>query len=177
MGAPSPVGITFQSPLTWPWSFQRHCKSHPIKRSNHELRSEKQDQEKQGHPSSSQKAPASLPDAVQGTCYLLLLNVIEFHLEASAGKQHGPAPSNKSTEERKWRQIQVKFTINLLSVLVPKKHVQSMRYPALGHSVSSSACLRLGLLSGRVHAWHVPDPVQSPALHTHKIHILITVFI
>lgn len=42
--------------------------------------------------------PANLPDVLQGVCYLLLLNVIEFHLEASTSKQHSPASPNESTK-------------------------------------------------------------------------------
>lgn len=44
------------------------------------------------------EVPADLPDVFQGVCYLLLLNIIEFHLEASAGKQHSPASPNESTK-------------------------------------------------------------------------------
>lgn len=61
--------------------------------------------EEQGHLITSrcvslQMCELDLPDDFQGVCYLLLLNVIEFHLEASTGKQQSPAPTNESTGEK-----------------------------------------------------------------------------
>lgn len=56
--------------------------------------------EEQGH-HYLQMCEPGLPDIFQGVCYLLLLNVIEFHLEASTGKQHSPAPTNEPTREKR----------------------------------------------------------------------------
>lgn len=59
------------------------------------------DGEEQGHLITSRcVSQLGLPDDFQGVCYLLLLNVIEFHLEASTGKQQSPAPTNESTGEK-----------------------------------------------------------------------------
>lgn len=46
------------------------------------------------------KVPADLPDVFQGFCDLLLLDIIEFHFEASTGKKHTPALPNESTERK-----------------------------------------------------------------------------
>lgn len=58
------------------------------------------DGEGQGHLITSRCVSRALPDVFQGVCYLLLLNVIEFHLEASTGKQQSPAPADESTGEK-----------------------------------------------------------------------------
>lgn len=57
------------------------------------------------------EVPADLPDDFQSICYLLLLNIVQFHPEASTGKQHSPASPNEAT---KGRGNQERFPVNLV---------------------------------------------------------------
>lgn len=56
--------------------------------------------------------PADSPDVFQGVRYLLLLNIKQFHPEASTGKQHSPASPNEATKER---ESQERLPVNLVT--------------------------------------------------------------
>lgn len=60
---------------------------------------------------------ADLPDVFQGIRYLLLLNIIEFHLQAATGKQHSPALPDDSTEGQK---IKKGFQLITTQVAIPE---------------------------------------------------------